>query len=110
LVFDLSVFVNTPNLSLRIVSASAMRKTEIDQDRARGILYNHHLLTEFEFEFEPPVNYDILSPQILPFKRLRTHIPNDLPSVLLDVQKLTHENLLAHKKMLDAQIVSDRAR
>jgi hypothetical protein len=53
----------------------------------------------------PPVNIDILSPQILPFKRLRTHIPKDLPSVLLDVQKLTHGNLLAHKKMLEAQNV-----
>jgi hypothetical protein len=41
---------------------------------------------------------------------LRTHIPKDLPSVLLDVQKLTHENLLAHRKLLEANNVTERTR
>ncbi len=57
----------------------------------------------------PPINYDILSPQILPYKRLKTQIPKDLP-VLLNVQKLTYDNLLAHKKLQDAQIVAERTR
>jgi hypothetical protein len=56
----------------------------------------------------PPVKYDILSPQILPYKRLRPRIPNDLPSVKLDVQRLTQENLLAQQKLPDAQNVSNR--
>jgi hypothetical protein len=41
----------------------------------------------------PPVNYDILSPRILPYKRLRTRIPNDLPSVELDVYKDSHSKI-----------------
>jgi hypothetical protein len=57
----------------------------------------------------PPVIYDFSSPQHLPFKRLKTRFPNDFPSVTLDVQRLTQENLLAQQKLLEVQYVSDRA-
>jgi hypothetical protein len=57
-----------------------------------------------------PVNYDISLPQVLPFKRLKTRFPNNLPSVTLDEQRLTQENLLAHQKLLEIQYVSDRAK
>jgi hypothetical protein len=58
----------------------------------------------------PPLNYDISSHYVLPFKRLKTRFPNDLPSVTLDVQRLTQENLLAHQKLLEVQNVSDRTK
>jgi hypothetical protein len=56
-----------------------------------------------------PVNYDISSPQVLPFKRLQSRFPNNLPSVTLEVQRLTKENLLAQQKLLEIQYVLDRA-
>jgi hypothetical protein len=41
---------------------------------------------------------------------LRPRIPNDLPLVKLDVQRLTQKNLLAYQKLLDAQNVTNRTR
>jgi hypothetical protein len=55
------------------------------------------------------VNYDISSTQVLPFKRLQSRFPNNLPSVTLEVQRLTKENLLAQQKLLEIQYVLDRA-
>jgi hypothetical protein len=56
------------------------------------------------------VNYEIPSPQVLPFKLLQSRFPNNLPSVTLEVQKLIQENLLAQQKLLEIQYVSDRAK
>jgi hypothetical protein len=56
----------------------------------------------------PPVDNDILSPQVSPYKRLRTHMPKELPSALVDVRRLTPENLLASRLLLEAQNASVR--
>jgi hypothetical protein len=41
------------------------------------------------------VNPDTPSPQFLPFKRLRSRFPNNLQTVIEEVQKLTKEDLFA---------------
>jgi ABC-type amino acid transport substrate-binding protein len=56
------------------------------------------------------MNCNISPHYVLPFKRLKTRIPNDLPSVTLGVQRLTQENLLAHQKKLEVQNFSYRTR
>jgi hypothetical protein len=58
----------------------------------------------------PSVNFDSPTPQVLPFKRLRSRFPETLQTVIKEVQKLTKNNLFAQRHLQEVTSDTERIR
>jgi hypothetical protein len=58
----------------------------------------------------PSVNFDNTSHQVLPFRRLRSRFPDNLQTVMMEVQKVTKEDLFARRRLHEVTTESERIR